>query len=132
MQIFQKAVNINRQESSLVILDENLSLENNPLPYLFTLVQQPYRVDNPSVLTMSGSVGKDSPAADLYAGNKLVGIISAESFKALQSSISPQEIDSYSCELTMPASAHGERKVYVLDLGRYDHYMQKSNASETQ
>lgn len=131
MQIFQKAVNISRQESSLVILDENLSLENNPLPYLFTLVQQPYRVDNPSVLTMSGSVDRDSPAADLYAGNNLVGIISAESFKALHGSISPEEIDSYSCELTMPSSAHGERKVYVLDLGKYDHYMKESNASGT-
>lgn len=118
MQIFQKTLNISRQESSLVIVDENLSLENNPLPYLFTLVQQPYRVDNPSVLTMAGAVNKNGLTSDLYRGNNLVGIISAESFSALRSSLSPEEIDSFSCEVTMPSSAHGERKVYVLDLGK--------------
>jgi glycosyltransferase involved in cell wall biosynthesis/putative flippase GtrA len=134
MQIFQKTLNISRQEASLVIMDENLSLENNPLPYLFTLVQQPYRVDNPTVLTMAGAMNKNSVSSNSHVENKLVGIISAESFSALRSKLNPEEIDSFSCEVTMPASAHGERKVYVLDLGKYSGNPQKNNtynASET-
>lgn len=121
MQIFQKAVKISREKSSMIILDENLALENDPLPYLFTLVQQPYRVDNPAVLTMSGAIDNSSHKGELQAINNLIGIVSAESFQALSSSLSPKEIDSYSCEITLPSSAHGKRKVYVLDLGRYDH-----------
>jgi glycosyltransferase involved in cell wall biosynthesis/putative flippase GtrA len=118
LQLFQKAVNIDRHKSSLVIIDKNLSLENNPLPYLFTLVQQPYRVDDPSVLTMAGSVVKEGFKAKTYAEKNMVGIISTESFQTLRSSLTPEEIDSYSCELTTPSSTYGERKVYVLDLGK--------------
>lgn len=131
MQIFQKAINISREKSSMIILDENLILENDPLPYLFALVQQPYRVDNPAVLTMTGSVDNNSHEAELHAADNLVGIISAESFQALRNSLSPQEIDSYSCEITLPSSAHGKRRVYVLDLGRYDRNIQKSKTDST-
>lgn len=118
MQIFQKVVNINRREASLVILDKNLSLENDPLPYLFTLIQQPYRVIDPAVLTLANPA-VNNHAAD-HGSNNLVGIISAESFNSLRDNLSPREIDSYSCELTLSAAARGQRKVYVLDLGKYD------------
>jgi len=117
LQIFQKTIKISKPGASLVILDKNLQLENDPLPYLLTLAQQPYLVRNPSVLTFSGSNPENRKTPTLYNGNKLVGIMSAESFAALRPRLTPQEIDSYSCQLTMPASAHGERKVYVLDLG---------------
>lgn len=117
MQIFHKTLKISSQESSLVILDKNLALENNPLPYLFTLAQQPYLVSNPSVLTMSGSIPQNSNAPVLHDSNNLVGIMSAESFAALRPKLTPQEIDSYSCHLTLPDAEHGERKVYVLNLG---------------
>ncbi len=116
MQIFQKAVNISRQRASLVMVDKNLSLENDPLPYLFTLVQQPYRVVDPAILTMANPLDNNH-ATDTY-GSNLIGIISAESFYSLRESLSPREIDSYSCELTLSAADRGQRKVYVLDLGK--------------
>jgi len=132
MQIYQKALKISNQESSLVVLDKTLTLENDPLPYLFTLAQQPYLVGNPRVLTMFGSVSKNSDAPALHNANNLVGIMSAESFAALRPSISPQEVDSYSCQLTIPASVSGERKVYVLNLGALPDSPDQSNVKPRQ
>jgi hypothetical protein len=67
---------------------------------------------------MAGSVVKEGFKAKTYAEKNMVGIISTESFQTLRSSLTPEEIDSYSCELTTPSSTYGERKVYVLDLGK--------------
>jgi hypothetical protein len=131
MQIFKKTVNISQRHSSLVILDENLSLENNPLPYLFTLIQQPYRVDNPALLTMSGSLNTDHRTADAGDGDNLVAIVSAESFNRLRNQLSPREVGAYSCEMILSPSAKGQRKVYVIDLGRQPASVPKTKEHST-
>lgn len=116
LQVFQKTMELSDRRSTLVVLDKSLQMENDPLPYLLTLVQQPYLISNASILTLSSSAGQE-PNPNNYRGKRIVGILSASNFKALRPSLSPQEIDSYTCKLVMPASARGERKIYVLDLG---------------
>ncbi len=115
LQVFQKAMELSDRRSTLVVLDKTLTLENDPLPYLLTLAQQPYLVSNPTTLTYSQPGEKTIPSR--YQGQKVVGIVSEANFKTLRPRLTPQEIDSYSCKLIMPASARGERKVYVMDLG---------------
>ncbi len=118
LQVFQKTMELSDQRPTLVVLDRSLQMENDPLPYLLTLVQQPFLVSNADILTLSPSGKPDQNLIPFdYQGKNIVGILSASNFKALRSSLSPQEIDSYTCKLVMPSSARGERKVYVLDLG---------------
>lgn len=118
LQVFQKTMELSDRDTTLVVLDKSLQLENNPLPYLLTLAQQPYLVSNADILAFSQS-GKPAQKQNPYdyQEKKIVGVLSASNFKALRSSLSPQKIDSYSCKLVMPSSARGERTVYVLDLG---------------
>lgn len=115
LQVFQKAMELSDRRSTLVILDKSLKLENDPLPYLLTLAEQPYLVGSTAILTSSQPEGKTIPID--CQGKKVVGIVSASQFKTIRPQLTPQEIDSYSCQLSMPAATHGERKVYVLDLG---------------
>ncbi len=114
LQVFQKTMELSDHSSTLVVLDKNIKLENDPLPYLLSLAGQPYLVGNADLLTNRQS-GKTVP--NNYPGKKVVGIVSASKFRSLRPGLAPQGIDSYSCKLTMPASARGERKIYVLDMG---------------
>ncbi|CFX26206.1 Nucleotide-diphospho-sugar transferases [Syntrophomonas zehnderi OL-4] len=115
LQVFQKAMELSDRRSTLVVLDKNLMLENDPLPYLLTIAEQPYLVSNTDLLVFSSSGAPALPAD--YQGKKVVGIVSASNYKTLKSQLSPQGIEAFSCQLTLHPTDKGERKVYVLDLG---------------
>lgn len=115
LQVFQKAMELSDRRSTLVVLDKNLMLENDPLPYLLTMAEQPFLVSNTDMLAFSPS-GVQALPTD-YQGKKVVGIVSAGNYKNLETQLTPQGIQAYSCKLTLNPADKGERKVYVLDLG---------------
>lgn len=118
LQVFQKTMALSDRRSTLVILDESIGLENDPLPYLLTIAQQPYLVSHADSAAFANVQEYNHNQKSAARGSRrIVGIVSASSFQEMRTSLPAREIETYSCKLEMPPSARGERKIYVLDLG---------------
>jgi len=119
LQTFNKTSKLYQMNDTVVIIDNNLKVENNPLPILLTLSQIPYQLID--AIPPTSSVDSEnqfwSNIASNYEGQRIVGVMSADTFSRLRSFMDPQAIDSYSCRVTFPPEAEGERKIYVVDMG---------------
>jgi len=117
LQVFEKTMELSDQRSTLVILDDSIGLENDPLPYLLTLARQPYEISHADTTAFANvQVYHRENHSAAGSPRRIIGIMSAGSFQRLQASMPVRSFQSYSCRLIMPASARGERIIYVLDL----------------
>lgn len=99
---------------SRLVLDENLPLENEPLPYLLTLRQQPFTVlpnKNPSELARDWQ-----QIVNGYRNDRLVAVINDATFARLKSALSPAQVECLSCRIVVPYPTEGARRVWVIQV----------------
>lgn len=92
------------QGDTLVLLDQRLPLENQPLPYLLTMGQQPYQESN-----------FDSWPNFVDGNGRFIAVLSDESYKKLSSFIKGGRVSSFTCSVTLPQPSQEERKVHVVE-----------------
>lgn len=92
------------QGDTLVLLDQTLPLENQPLPYLLTIGQQSYQESN-----------FDSWPSFVDGNGRFIAILSDESYKKLSSFIKGGRVSSFTCTVTLPQPSKKERKVHVVE-----------------
>lgn len=95
---------LNTQANTLVLLDQRLPLENQPLPYLLTIGQQSYQESN-----------FDSWPNIVDGNGKFIAILSDESYKKLSAFIKGGRVSSFTCTVTLPQPSNEERKVHVVE-----------------
>lgn len=106
-------LNLAGSDSRLVI-DENLPLENEPLPYLLTLRQQPFTVlpdKNTSQLAEEWQ-----QIIDDYSNDKLVAVMNDTTFDRLKRTLSPSHIECLSCRVVIPYPTDSARRVWVIQV----------------
>ncbi|MGS0765462.1 glycosyltransferase [Syntrophomonas curvata] len=100
----------------LVLLDQGLSLENDPLPYLLGFKQRAYLKtsipgnfkSDDEVNSWLTSLGQDS--------SQYIAVLTADSYSKVKTLIQPGRADSFACMITFPRPADRERKIYVVEL----------------
>jgi len=92
------------QGDTLVLLDQTLPLENQPLPYLLTMGKQPYQESN-----------FDSWPNFMDGNGRFIAVLSDESYKKLSSFIKGGRVSSFTCTVTLPQPSKEERKVHVVE-----------------
>ncbi len=95
---------LSAQTDTMVLLDQGLPLENQPLPYLLTIDQQPYQESN-----------FDSWPSFVGGNGRFIAILSDESYKKLSSFIKEGRVSSFTCTVTLPRPSKEERKVHVVE-----------------
>jgi glycosyltransferase involved in cell wall biosynthesis/putative flippase GtrA len=92
------------QADTMVLLDQGLPLENQPLPYLLTIGQQPYRESN-----------FDSWPEFVDGNRRFIAVLSDENYEKLSSFIKGGRVSSFTCTVTIPQPNKETRKVHVVE-----------------
>lgn len=102
-----------RPESTL-LLDDALPLENQPLPYLLALRQQPFAM----VSGHNSASPKEEWAKVLrqHQQKPLIAVLNESTFRELKSLFSPTQINCLSCRVVIPKPTGDERRVYVIEV----------------
>lgn len=104
-------------QSAMVLIDSELSLENDPLPYIMDLTKQPYIVLNKSDLSNNVKVSESwQNVLKSYQNNDLIAVMSEKNWYKMQSAIKPDRISSLTCKVTFPQDAIGMRTIYVVEM----------------
>jgi hypothetical protein len=105
-----------QQDNTMVLIDSDLSLENNPLPYIMDLSQQPYEVLNPRQTREPMAAKVWQEMLHRYRSRHLVAVMSDKTWMKLQSVINPDHIRKLTCKVTFPSAAIGNRTIYIVEM----------------
>ncbi|MFA7147412.1 MAG: glycosyltransferase [Syntrophomonadaceae bacterium] len=97
------------QDNTMVLVDQRLPLENQPLPYLLAMGRQPYRESN-----------FDSWPNFPDGNGRFIAVLSDESYKNLSSFITGGQVSSFTCTVTIPQPSKETRKVHVVEWQQED------------
>lgn len=92
------------QADTMVLLDQGLPLENQPLPYLLTIGEQPYQERN-----------FESWLNFVDGNGRVIAVLSDENYKKLSSFMKGGRVSSFTCTVTIPQPSKEERKVHVVE-----------------
>lgn len=111
-----KIVNTASPQKSIVVLDRNLPLVNEPFPTLFTLSQQRFimlSLHSDSSRSVSDSWKK---ALDRYSNNDVIAILSKPSFEQLKPEIPAREIHALTSRVVVPNPSVSPQTIYVVKI----------------
>lgn len=117
LSVLSSAKEISCGGDALMLLDQDLPLENEPLPYLLGMGQYPYRKTNfkESMYTSADSFESWLQSLDIEKG-KYIAILTDDNYKKIRSQIKPDRIDAFTCMVTSPQPGKQERKIYVIEM----------------
>lgn len=104
---------INSQgKEKTVLIDKDLPLENEPLPALLTLREQPYQI----VDAAEGNPGVWMKYLNEYNSRNMVVVVGENTFKKLRYFIPSTHISILSSRIAIPNPSAQEKKVFVIKL----------------
>lgn len=116
LEVLAAATKMSSDHDSLVLVDQNLPLENQPLPYLLALTSQPYRE---LTITPGTSISKDGQVSGRVAqslpNNHVIAIVGDETYRLLSTRIIPHHKACFSNRVVLPTAAKERRNIYVLE-----------------
>lgn len=95
-----------------VLIDSTLSLENEPLPYLFTLRQQPYQILASGVEQPGEWLNCLQPTSE----DRLVAVMNEQTFHRLKNWIEPARISILNSRIVIPTTSSEHRQIYVVEM----------------
>ena len=115
LSVIAQAEQLSSGDDYLVLLDQGLSLENDPLPYLLDFKQHTYlKTSIPGDLKSDDEV--NSWLASFGQDRRYIAVLTADSYSKVRALIPPGRVDSFACMITFPQPADQERKIYVVEL----------------
>lgn len=116
LNVIARAEQLLSEDDYLILLDQELSLENDPLPYLLGFNQHPYQKTSiPGDFQSDAAV--NSWLNSLGAGrSKYIAILSADNYSKVHALIEPHQVNSFTCMVTFPRPSNQERKIYVVEM----------------
>lgn len=101
---------------TMVLLDENLPLENAPLPYLLTISQQQYRLFQ-SKESKAGSDSRDwAKLLDRYDGQKLLVVMNQDTYLNNRSQILDFHKHIFKSRVVFPSESKEQRVIYLVEM----------------
>ncbi|HEX3010811.1 MAG TPA: hypothetical protein VHQ70_02080, partial [Syntrophomonadaceae bacterium] len=101
----------NRQKNKLVMVDKDLPLENEPLPILFEIMQQPYKVFKISTASDKSIINNNSTAA-----SPGILILSAKTFALKKEELAGNKIIRLTQRVAFPSRAKDRRNIYIIEM----------------
>ncbi|NSW81928.1 MAG: glycosyltransferase [Syntrophothermus sp.] len=107
--------------NSMVLLDQRLPLENQPLPYLLTLSHQSYVL----VSNKSGRQGAQArmtwvKMVDRYSRRKLIAVLSQQTYSEIKNYIPEGRTYSVKSRMIFPRVVAAPRVIYVVEIRNAD------------
>lgn len=99
---------------ALIIIEDQLPLENDPLPYLLTLKQQPFEIL--PLAANSNLANYWDRYLKNYDADNLVAVMNDSTFKQMQELIAPSKVNCLNCKVIIPNPSKTERKIYVIEI----------------
>jgi len=115
LQVVEATKMMSSADGTLVLIDQTLPLENHPLPYLLTLIAQPYRemrITNAAFFDDNQYFAKQLKQS--LPGTHLIAIISDKSYHKIADRVTPQQKACFSSRVVLPSASRQPRNVYVL------------------
>lgn len=105
--------------SETVLLDPDLSIENEPLPYLLRMSQKKFVMLDPIKSEMNKDFLKNywSHTVHFHSNEKVVAVLSCRTFKKLRPIMKTNKVVEISCQVTMPYNLP-KRIIYVADVAK--------------
>jgi glycosyltransferase involved in cell wall biosynthesis/putative flippase GtrA len=124
-----EVVKLTRQMSqgheSIVLIDDKLPLENQPLPYLLTFLEHPYQMLD-SKKSWDNDINRYSGISTLYPGHgqQLIMVMNEENFRNWKFLLHERinRVERLSCQISFPAPASRPRSIFVVEIN--DKYSQ--------
>ncbi|MEN6326120.1 MAG: glycosyltransferase [Syntrophomonas sp.] len=109
-------ISSNGKKNTLVLLDENLPLENAPLPYLLTISQQQYRLfknreseAEPGAWNLAQLLGR-------YDGQELLLVMNQDTYLNNRSQIENFHKHIFKSRVVFPSEAEKQRVIYLVEM----------------
>ncbi len=97
-----------------IVIDDKLELENEPLPYLFTLRQQPFELLDTEQDLPKGWIN----CLQTCPTKELIAVMNENTFEELKGWLAPTNVSCLSSRIVIPTPSSTERRVYVVFMKR--------------
>lgn len=112
--ILSRAENPSCGGPATVVIDEALQLENEPLPYLFSMTRQPFQM----LSTGHDLTNQWRQCLSESKTATLVAVLNEETFSRLKDSLSAADVSCLKARIIIPHPSAAERKIYVVEIQR--------------